>query len=185
MSIISVWQEADTLLLSTDSRMMAHDYSGIASDEAQKIFEIAPGTFIATSGRKLASEFQIERARALAVELGTSDIQEIGAALERESLPCLMTLVERLRQEPDETTKQAVSGALLLHGCVLVGRASGKLGFIAQSYKVQGSGNIECATEACFDAPRKLFATSGTPAHLFSDIRCRFRRDRRTFTDPL
>jgi cellobiose-specific phosphotransferase system component IIB len=79
MSIITVLKEADTLIFSTDSRMMMHDFSGVATDAEQKIFEIAPNTFIATSGRKLASQFQIARARELAVELGTTDIQAIGA----------------------------------------------------------------------------------------------------------
>ncbi len=62
MSIIVVLKDADTLILCTDSRMMAHDYSGVASDAQPKIWEIAPDTFIATSGRAWASEFQIARA---------------------------------------------------------------------------------------------------------------------------
>ena len=54
MSTIVVLKEAGTLILSTDSRFMLHDFTGIASDAEQKIFEIAPDTFIATSGRKMA-----------------------------------------------------------------------------------------------------------------------------------
>jgi hypothetical protein len=42
MSIIVVLKEANTLFLATDSRMMAHNYSGVASDAQQKLFEIAP-----------------------------------------------------------------------------------------------------------------------------------------------
>lgn len=184
MSIIVVLKEADTLILSTDSRMMAHDYSGVASDTEQKIFEIAPGTFIATSGRKMASEFQVARARELAVELGTTDIQAIGAALERESLPCLMTLVERLRLEPDETTRQAVSGESLLHGCMLVGRtAGGKLGYVFHSYRVQ-AGVVKCETDAYFEARRKITATSGGSMRLLAEIASRFTQNPATWIDP-
>src|ERR1035437_6192423 len=103
MSIITVFKEKNTLLFGTDSRMMLCDYSGISTDKQQKIFNIAPNTFIATSGRKMASEFQVAIARELAIELGT-DIQTIGAALERDSFSILSVLLERLRQENDETT---------------------------------------------------------------------------------
>lgn len=186
MSIIVVFKEADTLIFSTDSRMMKHDYSGVSCDTQQKIFPLATGTFIATSGRKMASEFQVARARELAVELNSTDIQEIAAALERESLPCLMTLVERLRQEPDETTRQAVAGDTMLHGCTLVGRsAAGKLGYVTHSYWVQANGTIKCTTEAYFEAPRKVAAISGTPARLMTEIASRFMYDMATWTDPL
>src|ERR1035441_7494671 len=134
MSIITVLKEADTLIFSTDSRMMAHDNSGIVSDAERKIFEIAPGTFIATSGRKVASQLQVARARILAFELSTTDIQAIGAALARESLPWMLKLGARLRVEPDEVTRHAVSGDTMLHGCTLVGRAAGKLGYVTHSY---------------------------------------------------
>jgi hypothetical protein len=185
MSIITVFKEADTLILSTDSRMMAHDYSGVNCDTQKKIFEIAPGTFIATSGRKTASEFQIGGAQALAIELGTTDIQEIGAALERESLPYLAVLLERLRIEPDQETQAAVAGGIMLHGCMLVGRSGGKLGYVTQSYSVQGDGAIKCTTEAYFDAVRKVACMSGTPAPLLAKIAGGFMYDMATWTDSL
>jgi hypothetical protein len=173
------------LILGTDSRFMAHDYSGVASDTEQKVFEVALNTFIATSGRKIACDFQVARARELSDELGTTDIQVIGAELERESLPWLMGLVERLRLEPDATTRQAVSGESLLHGCLLVGRtAGGKLGFVGHSYRVQVGGTIECVTEAYFEARRKIMATSGAPLHLLLTVGSRFAQDAATWIDP-
>src|ERR1035437_6035465 len=88
MSTLVVLKENNTLILGTDSRFMSGDFTSIASDATQKIFEIGPGTFIATSGRKMACDFQHERARELADELGgPADIQAISAALKRESLP--------------------------------------------------------------------------------------------------
>jgi hypothetical protein len=185
MSIITVLKEADTLIFSTDSRMMAHDNSGIVSDAERKIFEIAPGTFIATSGRKVASQLQVARARILAFELSTTDIQAIGAALARESLPWMLKLVARLRMEPDEVTRHAVSGDTMLHGCTLVGRAAGKLGYVTHSYWVQPNGTVEYKTEAYFEAPRKVTAISGTPAGLMGEIACRFVCDPATWIDPL
>lgn len=185
MSIIVVLKEADTLIFSTDSRMMAHDSSAVDCDMQQKIFEVAPSTFIATSGRKMASEFQIARARELAVELGTADIQAIAAALERESLPCLAVLLERLQSEPDETTRQAVVGDTMLHGCMLVGRSGGKLGYVTHSYWVQDGGAIKCVPEAYFEAPRKVTVISGTPAPLLAGAASLFMLDAATWTDPL
>ena len=184
MSIIVVFKEADTLIFGTDSRMMAHDYSGVATDAEQKIFEITPNTFIATSGRKMASEFQVARARELAGELGT-DIQAIGAAMERETLPCLSVLLERLRLEPDETTRQAVSGETMLHGCTLVGYSGGKLGYVTHSYWVQGDGTVKCTTEVYFETPRKVTVISGTPVHLLAEIAAQFMYDMATWTDPM
>jgi hypothetical protein len=185
MSVITVFKEANTLIFSTDSRMMKHDYSGVDSDTQQKIFNLAPETFIATSGRKIASEFQIARARELAIELGTTDIQEIGNALERDSLPCLKVLLQRLRQENDETTRQAVSGQILLHGCTLVGWSCGKLGFVTHSYFVQASGAIKCISESYFDGARKVTCISGTPAHILARIAAKFMYTPATWTDPI
>jgi hypothetical protein len=184
MSVITVFKEANTLIFSTDSRMMKHDYSGVDSDTQQKIFNLAPETFIATSGRKIASEFQIARARELAVKLGT-DIQAIGAALERDSFSILSVLLERLRQENDETTRQAVSGQILLHGCTLVGWSCGKLGFVTHSYFVQASGAIKCISESYFDGARKVTCMSGTPAHILAGIAAKFMYTPATWTDPL
>ena len=185
MSIIIVLKEGNTLILSTDSRMMAHNYSGVADNTQQKIFEIAPNIFFASSGRKMVTEFQVSRARRLAAELGTTDIQAIGSALARESLPCLGQLVERLRMEPDQTTRQQVSGESLLHGDMLVGRmAGGKLGYVLHIYRVQ-EGAVTCETEAYADGPRKIAATSGTPAPILAQIAARFTYDMTTWTDPL
>jgi len=186
MSIIVVLKEADTLIFSADSRFMKHDSSGVDSDAVQKILEVAPGTYLATSGRLCACEYQVARARELAIELGTSDIQAIGAELERETLSFLPVLVERLRQEPDETSRGAVSGAIMLHGCTLVGRsAAGKLGYVTHSYWVQADGTIKCTAEAYSEAPRKVTAISGTPAASMAVIASKFMCDMATWTDPL
>jgi hypothetical protein len=186
MSIVTVFKDSDTLIFSTDSRMMKGNYSGVDCDTQQKIFQVGPGTFIATSGRKMASEFQVARARELAVELGTTDIQAIGAAVEKETLSFLPVLVKRLSQEPDETTRQAVAGNIMLHGCMLVGRDSGgKLGYVRHEYRVQADGTISCETETYFDAPRKVTCIAGTPAALMAKIANKFMWDAATWRDPL
>ena len=183
MSTIICLKEGDTLVLGTDSRFMKHDYSGIASDEEQKIFGVAPETFLATSGRKMVCDFQVARARKIADELGApTDIQLIGEALKCESLSCLMELLELLKSQPDEITRQAVTGEALLHGCVLVGRtASGKLGFIAHSYRVQ-AGKVECEEEAYFGGRRQITYTVATPLQLGSAGQ--FAQDPATWTNP-
>ena len=184
MSIITVFKDANSLIFGTDSRMMKHDYSGVDTDTEQKIFEIAPETYIACSGRKFASEFQVARARELAIELGT-DIQAIGAALERDSFSILSVLLERLRQENDETTRQAVSGQIMLHGCTLVGWSGGKLGFVVHNYFVQADGTIKCISESYFAGARKVACVSGTPSNLLAQIASQFVCDMATWTDPM
>src|ERR1035438_5227270 len=185
MSTMICLKEGNTLVLGTDSRFMKQDYSGIASDEEQKVCEVAPETFLATSGRKMVCDWQTARAGELAEKLGTTDIQIIGEALWQESVPCLMRLVERLRLEPDETTKQHVSGESLLHGCTLVGRtAGGKLGFVHSTFRAAAGGIIECTVEAYFEAPRKIMATSGGPAHLFVATAHQFQQNMANWIDP-
>jgi hypothetical protein len=170
LSIITVIKEKDELIFSTDSRIMACDGRGVASDHTQKIFEVAPGTYMATSGREVASNFQIARARQLAVELDTSDIQVIGAVLERESIFCLNALVELLRVEPDEKSERDISGESLIHGCMLVGRTDGgKLGWVGHLYRVQ-AGIVKCETGAYFGTRRQMGYTSGRSTRPMADI---------------
>ncbi len=95
-----------------------------------------------------------------------------------------MTLVERLRLEPDETTKQQVSGDSLLHGCVLVGRTQdGRLGFVSHLYRVQ-AGVVQSEAEAYFEAPRKIWATSGCSMREFAAIQSWFSQNVATWIDP-
>jgi hypothetical protein len=90
-----------------------------------------------------------------------------------------------LKIEADETTTQAVSGAIMLHGCVLVGRSAGKVGYVQHTYCVQADGTIKCTTEEDFAAPRKVTCITGTPAALISKIAGQFMVDTATWTDPL
>lgn len=184
MSTIVCMKEAGALILGTDSRFMKHDYSGIDNDTSQKIFEVAPNTFIAPSGRKMAVEFQVERARALVAELGTDDIRIIGAALERDSIPLLAKVVERLGTEPDETNQQTVSGAVLLHGTVLAGRSRGQVGYYGSEFRVQ-DGSVNCTTEFYDGAPRKVRATTGSSPEVFSEVISRFAFNLSNWTDPM
>src|ERR1035437_2822783 len=185
MSSVVVVKEKDTLTLATDSRFMSGDFTSIASDATQKIVEIGPGTFIATSGRKMACDFQHERARELADELGgPADIEAISAALKRESLPCLLELLEILRAQSDARSRQAVAGQSLLHGCVLVGRtASGQLGFVFHEYRVQ-AGQIECTETAYFGNERQIMFSTGVGLDQVADLSIQFTQDRTIWTDP-
>lgn len=185
MSIVLVVKDGPALTFSTDSRMMHGDYSGVATDDQQKVFEVAEDTFIATTGRKVASEYQIARAREVAAGWHTSDIRIISAALERDTIPTLKALVDRLRLESDDTTRRTVSGETMLHGCTLVGRSAGQLGYVSLSFWVQKDGSIKCTTEAYFDAPRKVSCISGTPAELLAKIASAFVMDMATWTDPI
>jgi hypothetical protein len=185
MSTLVVLKENNALILGTDSRFMSGDFTSMVSDATQKIFEIAPETFIATSGRKMACDFQHERAREIADKMGgPADIEAIGEALKRESLPCLTELVEILHAQADARSRQAVAGQSLLHGCVLVGRtASGQLGFVFHDYRVQ-AGKIECAVTAYSGRERKLIFSTGADLDRVADMSSQFMQDLAIWTDP-
>lgn len=115
MSTIVVVKEASHLVLGADSRFMRLDFSGPLSSSMQKVFEVARDTFIATSGRLRACEFQTRTAREIAAELATTDVRVIGAALAERSIPVLTQLVGDMIpfQHVHEGIGQAVTGQAL------------------------------------------------------------------------
>jgi hypothetical protein len=185
MSIVAVFKEADTLIFSTDSRAMVLDNSAVASDVEQKIFAIAPNTFFAASGRTGAGECQLERARKIAADLKTTDIQVIAREVARVSIPVLDILLDRLRKETDETSRKVVSGADIIQGFTLVGRSARKLGYVKCLFKAQADGTIKCTTEAYFEAKRKLTAQAGTPIEIFRKIATEFANEPSNWTGPM
>src|ERR1019366_2901282 len=185
MSIVTVFKENDTLIFSSDSRAMELDNSAVASDTVTKIFTVAPDTFIATTGRVGASEFQVERAIKISADLNTTDIQVIARELGCASVPVLKILLERLRREHDEISRKAVSGAELIQGFTLVGRSQGKLGYVAVEYRAQPDGSIKYTTDPYFDAPRKISVRAGTPIELLTKIAVELCNDPATWTDPM
>src|ERR1035437_2194430 len=128
----------DTLHLATDSRLMAPDLVGIASDSVQKIWEIGPQMLLTTCGWKMTYDFQVKRAREIIKELATDDIRIVSDVLAEQTVPCLINLIELLRPSCHPKIKKILDGQGPLHITLLVGRtAAGKLGYIVQSYKVQ------------------------------------------------
>ena len=93
MSIIVALKDGDEMYLGTDSRFMNPEETAPVSDSVQKIHSVGPGAFIATSGYQHACSFQAARAPELARALCITDIEVIGEALARESLPTLRELV--------------------------------------------------------------------------------------------
>lgn len=166
MSTIVCVKEKDVLVLGTDSRFLTRDFGAVYSDAEQKIHEIAPKTFIATSGWKLVCEFQETRARELSAEMGTNDIRVISAALLRESIPRVKELAEILSgmQNLHEDIGRAVSGAGMIHNCLLAGRtADKKLGYVKHAYRMI-SGNVVIEPEEYFGDDRRIFVSAGDPA---------------------
>jgi hypothetical protein len=130
--------ERNQVILGTDSRTMTQDFSGVFSNTSQKLFGVAPKTFIATSGWLLVSEFQRDRAQELAGELG-ADIRTIGERLARETIPRLMELAEMLRPLPDPHNQigQSLSGSAMLHCDLLIGQTAGKrFGYTKRTYRL-------------------------------------------------
>jgi hypothetical protein len=183
MSTLALVKESGTLILGTDSRFMKLDFSGPASDAEQKIHEVAPGAFIATSGRKRACDFQTQKARELATQLGTSDIRVIAAVLARESFHMLTALVEDMGalQHIEPGIADAVAGRALLHGCILAGRtADGQLGFVSHAYSFQ-AGQVICASEEYFGDARKIVFSTPVPVNGSTFA---FIQDPALWTDP-
>src|SRR5258706_2159203 len=100
MSTMVCIKEGDTIVLGTDSRFMHNDFGAIADDAVQKLFEIAPGTFLATCGWSFSSDFLAKKAPELVNELNTSDIRVLAAALDRASRPCLHGVMSALSTLP-------------------------------------------------------------------------------------
>src|ERR1041385_3323544 len=175
MSAIVVLKEKNVLVLGTDSRFMKHDFSAVDSDAEQKIHEIAPGTFIATSGFKPACEFQETQCRILAREKCTKDIRVIGEALGRDSIVILESLAKRLREMRHLNVKieQTLSGEHLIHGCVLVGRTDrGQLGYVTHAYRLV-DGRAVCETAEYFDSARRIwFSADRMTLPFMQDTRC-------------
>src|ERR1019366_2070860 len=130
MSIVTCWRESNTVILSADSRSMELDNSAVASDTETKLFVVAPDPFSALTGSVGVSEFQVDRARKIAADLKTTDIQVIARELGRASVPVLNILLKRLRMEHDEVSHKVVCGEVLVQGYTLVGRSAGKLGYV-------------------------------------------------------
>ncbi|HWR35357.1 MAG TPA: hypothetical protein VN622_05745, partial [Clostridia bacterium] len=164
MSTMIVLKDANALVLGTDSRLSAHDYSRVLSDRWEKIREVAPQTYIATSGRRPVCEFQEEKARELASQLGTTDIKAIGEALGRETVIYLLACVERLCALPMAPGETGGPGNRPLHGTVLVGRtADGELGYVTHAYSFR-AGRVVCETGGSSpEAGREIVIANGDP----------------------
>lgn len=164
MSTIVCVRDGDAAILSSDSRYVdGWDFRTVVSDAEPKIFEVAPDTFLAVSGRKSACDFQREMGRELSDRLHTVDVVAIAAVLQQVTCAFLGQVVERLRSVPGERTAQILSGAALIHGCVLVGRdAGGQLVAIAQSYRSMGD-QVVCFQEVHSGDHRTIVATCGAP----------------------
>jgi hypothetical protein len=170
MSTIVCLAEKGVLILGTDSRFMRPDYSGIASDAEQKIHEVAPETFIATSGWKSACEFQETKARELARGLNTTDVRVIAGALGRASIGCIedcLRSIAALRKTMTPGVREKIGDALvgkrMLHACCLAGRTSdGKLGYVQHEYRVR-DGRVTCTSEEYSGDDRRIFVSPADP----------------------
>jgi hypothetical protein len=169
MSIIVALKDGDVVVLATDSRFMNPDFTTIHSDNTPKIYEIGSDGFIATGGFTMACEFQQTRAPELARELGTADIEVIGEALARESLPVMRELVSLLSStvlsDPGryENLRQKVSGESLLHACTLVGRNAQKdAGYLTYSFGV-ANGEVVYERVAYFGRARMVNVSAALP----------------------
>jgi len=150
---------------------MSADHSAIASDSEQKVFEIAPGALLATSGWKPVSDFQEARAREFARAFNTTDVRLIAKALEEETARAIEVLCGVLLSLPSLHDKviRALAGELMMHSCALAGRtADGSLGYVTQAYKFK-EGRAVCEYGEYFGSQRQIFVSSGEPAQALAN----------------
>jgi hypothetical protein len=166
MSTIVCLKDGESLVLATDSRIMGPDFSAPVSDSEQKIYEFAPGTFIATAGWLMPCHFQVDTARRLARELNTTDLQVLSDALERESLHYLDKFIDLLASASNlPRVDEALSGAKILHVCLVAGRlSSGELGYSVRTFRVSGH-RVTVFREDYSGNQRQIFCSSGDFVH--------------------
>jgi hypothetical protein len=183
MSTLVCVKDPGALFLATDSRCVVGCVP--ISDTQPKIFQIAEGVYLAASGRQSACDYQTTRARELAAELGTTDVRLIAAALQRDTMPYLSALADRLRAEgvSDPMTAAHLSGAALLHGCVIAGASAGIIGYCDQSYFVYGDG-LACKAQEHFLPGREITATTGGSLEALNSTLARSAAEPGFWTDP-
>jgi len=166
MSTIVCLKDGETLILGTDSRYVSSDLSTVASDAEQKIFQVAPQTFIAPSGWKIACDFQRSKARELAVTLRTTDVRVLATELAKNTVPRLKELAAVLGSIKDshEKIRASLDGRLVLHTTLLAGRtADGALGYVTLVFRIQ-LGRVVCESSEYFGETGQLYTSSGDPA---------------------
>ena len=171
VSIIVALKDGDEMYLGTDSRFMNPEETAPVSDSVQKIHSVGPGAFIATSGYQHACSFQAARAPELARALCITDIEVIGEALARESLPTLRELVAFLsaivQRGPAGGYKHMsaiLSGEQLLHTCILAGRNSRmEVGYLGIAFQIE-KGQLTYQKLPYFGRPRNVcYSTVNVP----------------------
>lgn len=183
MSTICCVKDPEVLYLGTDSRCVIG--STPINDAQPKIFKVADGVFLAASGRQSAIDFQVKRAMETAAELDTTDVRLIATALQRDTMPFLEGLAARLRMEanPDPMTRAHLDGRALLHGCVICGTSQAALGYVDQSYVIDGRG-LACMAQEHFLAGREVTATTGGTLELLNSTLSRCAAEPGFWTDP-
>lgn len=163
MSTMICIKEGDTIVLGTDSRFMLSDFSAISNDAVQKLFEIAPGAFLATCGWSFSSDFLAQKDPELVQELNSRDIRILAAALDQASRPCLQGVLNALSTlPPNDVITETLSGRRPIQGFILAGLSDGKLGFINNQYYFR-DGQVVLNASEYFDRPRCI-QTLDTPA---------------------
>lgn len=179
MSAIVVLKEHDIVVLGSDSRYVSPDKGCIVSDSVEKINEICPDTFLATSGYAPVCNFQ--NARACELSQSTQDIQTLAEMLAEASRPIMEEIAAALARNIDlhPSIASVIAGDTILHGAVLIGRSRGEMGYILMESRCAG-GRVITQTQEYFGVPRQISITSATDTGSLA----RLRHDWRLWTDP-
>lgn len=160
MSTIVCVADENEVVLGADSRVMSTDFADVVSDSLEKITEVGPDVFLATSGFVFVSEVQTDLARKLVSSLGTLDIHVLADKLDQASRPCYLELLESLATMEHPRISLYTSGKEPFYAFMLVGRSSGRLGYVYwQSLFVNGG--ITVLRRERFSGPREVSISHG------------------------
>ena len=155
----------DDVVLATDSRVMDNAGNHL-SDEEQKVFEIAPGTFYGWSGYTSLATLQVHIAPLLAGGAQVADLRTFANQLDAVSLPYMVQLLKTLAeiQHLQLQYRDELTGIKPFHAYVLAGISEGCPGFLARQFWFT-NGQIRSSESYNFRLPAgnnfAMYATRG------------------------
>jgi hypothetical protein len=161
MSTLIALKLNGTALLATDSRVYNAQTGHFVSDAAQKLWEVSPGVFYASSGYTYLGDSLARIAATLGRTAQTGNIREFADQMDAAAMPDMERLVcsfSVIGQHQDE-----LSGNIPFFMYALAGVSEGCPGFLFRQFWIR-SGKIRCEEEYTFGSSTFRLCISGGSA---------------------
>ena len=161
MSTLIALKRNGTALLATDSRVYNAQTGHFVSDAAQKLWEVSPGVFYASSGYTYLGDSLARIAATLGRTAQTGNIREFADQIDAAAMPDMERLVcsfSVIGQHQDE-----LSGNIPFFMYALAGVSEGCPGFLFRQFWIR-SGKIRCEEEYAFGSSTFRLCISGGSA---------------------